>query len=47
MEPQYARTGRVWQARSAKDGEITWEPGETGLVPQPDPRFRRGAARFS
>lgn len=33
LEPAYARTGRVWQARSAKDGVITWEPGDTGLGP--------------
>lgn len=39
LEPAYARTGRVWQARSAKDGVITWEPGDTGLGPQPEPRF--------
>jgi len=31
LEPEYARTGRVWQARSEKDGVITWEPGDTGL----------------
>src|SRR5580693_6586806 len=29
LESAYARTGRVWQARSAKDGVITWEPGDT------------------
>jgi hypothetical protein len=39
LEPAYARTGRVWQAHSAKDGVITWEPGDTGLGPQPEPRF--------
>jgi hypothetical protein len=38
LESAYARTGRVWQARSAKDGVITWEPGDTGLGPQPEPR---------
>jgi hypothetical protein len=41
LEPAYARTGRVWQARSAKDGVITWEPGDTGL----GPHERRFAAR--
>src|SRR5580693_2155123 len=35
LEPAYARTGRVWRARSAKDGMITWEPGDAGLGPQP------------
>jgi hypothetical protein len=34
LEPSYARTGRVWQARSAEDGVITWEPDDTGLVLQ-------------
>ena len=34
LEPEYARTGRVWQARSEKDGVITWEPGDAGLGPQ-------------
>jgi hypothetical protein len=38
LEPAYARTGQVWQARSAKDGVITWEPGDTGLAPQPEPQ---------
>jgi hypothetical protein len=38
LEPAYARTGRVWQARSAQDGVITWEPGDAGLGPQPKPR---------
>jgi hypothetical protein len=46
LEPAYARTGRVWQARSAEDGVITWEPDDTGLGPQPEPRFA-GAVRFS
>jgi len=39
LEPAYVRTGRVWQARSAQDGVITWEPGDTGLGPRPKPRF--------
>src|SRR5580700_1495921 len=49
LESAYARTGRVWQARSAKDGVITWEsgclPATRGLAGHPPlmsagPRFR-------
>lgn len=40
LEPAYARTGRVWQARSPEDGVITWEPGDAGLGPQPGAPFR-------
>ena len=39
LEPAYARTGRVWQARSAQDGVITWEPGDTGLGPGLSSRY--------
>jgi len=45
LEPAYDRTGQVWQARSAKDGVITWEPGDTGLAPQPEPRFAERAVQ--
>ena len=34
LEPAYARTGWVWQARSDQDGVITREPGDAGLGPQ-------------
>ena len=30
LEPAYARTGQMWQARRAEGGVITWEPGDTG-----------------
>ena len=44
LEPRYARTGRVWQAHT-EDGVVTWEPGDTGLGPQPWPAAPDGPGR--